>query len=233
MDWLKNQTLLVVSPHPDDAIIGCGGLMAKVKSLGGKVFVLTVTLGDEPQYGSFSRMDTREAEEKEAMKCLNVDDYEIALKGSQYHLKLDALPQKDILDIIEKKSRVSIEKVKPTIVALPSRCSENQDHIAVATAGLTALRPRSRELKHFPKIVIAYEQGSTFWSYESFKPSLFVDISENLDSKLNALSYYKSQVPKTGNSPRTIESIDLLARFRGSQICVRAAEAFEALRITL
>ena len=230
-ELLSQQTLLVISPHPDDAVIGCGGLMAKIKSLGGKVYVLTITVGDEPQYGSFSKMHIRESEEKKAMNYLKADGYEIALKGDKFHLKLDTVPQKDIIDLIEKKSECSIENVKPTIVAIPSLSSENQDHIAVSKAAFTALRPRPSNLKHFPDIVISYEQGSTFWSIDLFKPDFFVDVSDFLSVKLTALSYYKTQIPKSGFSPRTIESIEILAKLRGTQICTKAAEAFESLRI--
>lgn len=230
-NWIENQTLLVISPHPDDAIIGCGGLMAKVKKSGGRVYVLTIVVGDEPQYGSFSKTEEREKEEHNAMKFLKVDGHEIALKGSKLHLRLDTVPQKNLIDMIEKNNTNSIEKIKPTIVAIPSIHSENQDHVAVGKASFTALRPRNESLKHFPPIVLAYEQGSTFWSFGHFNANLFIDISEELTAKLQAMECYKSQIPKRGFSPRTIESIENHAKFRGSHICVKAAEAFEVLRI--
>jgi len=232
-EWMKNQKLLVISPHPDDAIIGCGGLMAKIKSMGGEVYVMTIVLGDEPQYGSESKADKRKEEEVNAMKALNVDGHEIALKDGNFHLKLDAMPQKELIDLIEKKSLLSIEKLKPTIVAAPSIHSENQDHVAVATAAFTALRPRPHNLKHFTNTVIAYEQGSTFWSLGSFKPDFFVDISAHIKEKMDALSFYKSQIPAKGESPRTLESIETLSKLRGSNICVKYAEAFELLRIKI
>ena len=54
---LKNQRLLVIAPHSDDEILGCGGLISKVKNQGGKVFVLIFNLG-------FEKDDTKESQEK-------------------------------------------------------------------------------------------------------------------------------------------------------------------------
>ena len=230
-EWLKHQKLLVISPHPDDAIIGCGGLMAKLKSRGSSIYVMTIVVGDEPQYGGFSKTKEREIEESNAMGFLKVDKFEIAMRGGKFHLRLDTMPQKEIIDLIEKKSSVSLEKIKPTIVAIPSICSENQDHVAVAKASFTALRPRSKKFKHSPDLVISYEQGSTFWSMDTFKPNLFVDIADYLSIKLKALSYYKSQIPEKGPNPRTLKAIEALATLRGTQICTGAAEAYECIRM--
>ncbi len=232
-EWYKKQTLLVISPHPDDGVIGCGGFIAKMKSFGAKVYVLSIALGDAFQYAGGSEVSKRIKEDKAAMRFLKVDDFETALIGEKYHLKLDSIPQKDIIDIIESKSRVSIKNVKPTIIAFPSICSENQDHIAVARAAFTACRPRPADVKPFPKIVISYEQMSSFWSFGQFKPDFFVDISHFIDKKMKALSFYKSQIPKNGLYPRTLKSLRNLAELRGATICCRAAESFESHRVVI
>ena len=45
LENLKNKRLLVISPHADDEVLGCGGLISKVKKEGGKVFVLIFNVG--------------------------------------------------------------------------------------------------------------------------------------------------------------------------------------------
>ena len=47
MNNLKNEKLLVIAPHSDDEVLGCGGLISKIKKEGGKVFVLIFNLGFE------------------------------------------------------------------------------------------------------------------------------------------------------------------------------------------
>src|SRR3989338_3161172 len=100
--WLKDQRLLVIAPHPDDEVLGCAGLIAQVKKNNGRVFVLIVTVGDIKQYGGESKANARLEEVKQVMDFLKVDGYEVALIGEKYHLKLDTLPQKQLIDLIEK-----------------------------------------------------------------------------------------------------------------------------------
>lgn len=63
----------------------------------------------------------------------------------------------------------------------------------------------------------------------SFRPNLYVDISDHLDAKLDTLSLY---VGETGDHPfpRSAEAVEALARLRGSEAGVPAAEAFMILR---
>ena len=81
------------------------------------------------------------------------------------------------------------------------------------------------------KKVIAYETLSEtnldFYS-ERFKPNVYVDISDTLDTKLQALEKYKSQLQKE-NQPRSLEVIKALAILRGAHIGVKYAEAFMLL----
>ncbi|MDP2692851.1 MAG: PIG-L family deacetylase, partial [bacterium] len=115
------QRLLVIAPHPDDEVIGCGGLIKKIKDENGKVYVLYMTVGDTKDFSKkgFSSLNERLKEIDAVAKYLKVDGWDIALPGDDYHLKLDTLGQKALMDIIERESKVSIEKIKPTIVVFP------------------------------------------------------------------------------------------------------------------
>ena len=57
----------------------------------------------------------------------------------------------------------------------------------------------------------------------------YVDITETIDAKINALKMYKQEL-KQFPHPRSLEAVKALAKLRGSQVGVRAAEAFTVLR---
>ena len=84
--------------------------------------------------------------------------------------------------------------------------------------------------------MLAYETLSeTHWNVPgvepSFNPELFVDITENIKQKENALSCYKSQIKN--NNSRSIDACLALAKFRGSQNGCDYAEAFKVVRIVV
>lgn len=227
----KNQKVLVIAPHPDDEVLGCGGLISKVKKEGGKVHVLCFTVGNIKQYGGYSNTEKRIKEMNKVMRYLKVDSFNLALAGDEYHLKLDKVPQKKLINIIEK-GEVSISTVTPNIVCIPFIGSTNQDHVAVAKASFTACRPVKDARKNISQIVLSYEQPETNWTRKRFHPNFFVDISRDLKTKQKALSLYSSQV-RSKNHPRTLNTIEKIAELRGNEISVRYAEAYECHRFII
>src|SRR4051812_37714177 len=127
---LRKQKLLVVAPHPDDEILGCGGLIKKIKDAGGKVYVLFLTVGTTADYSRSGKSTDEERiqEIENVAKYLDFDGFEIAFPGNEYHLRLDTLPQKDVIGAIEKNTSVSIDVIKPTIIATTHPNDYNQDH---------------------------------------------------------------------------------------------------------
>ncbi len=232
MGFFSNQKLLVIAPHPDDEIWGCGGLIAKVKREGGKVYVLVATVGDLDMYGGDSKENVRIDEFKEVMKFFNVDDYDMPLVGDKYHLKLDSVPQKQLIDLIEKGSKVSLEKIGPTIVAIPCGFSHNQDHKALASAAFAACRPHDASIKKFQPFVITYEDVYSSWYTDKFIPNFYLDISEVLDVKCQAFSLYKSQL-RSEFDLRNEDNLRRLSQLRGREVGVNAAEAFMVNRFVL
>ena len=81
---------------------------------------------------------------------------------------------------------------------------------------------------------MSYDNQTLFWNteYDKFHPNLYIDISEHLDTKLKALSLHTSQLR---HSPHhcSIENLEYLAKVRGHEISVTAAEAFVCYRMVL
>ena len=185
MNNLSNEKLLVIAPHSDDEVLGCGGLISKVKKSGGKVFVLIFNLGFEKDDTSESQ-EKRKNEVKNAMDVLGVDDYDLVNSEPNNNRNLDSKPLHDLIEVIESTSNVSLEKISPTIVAIPTIFSHHQDHVHVHHACIAALRPISTPVS---SIVLSYEAPEhSRWSASGiFEPNFFVEIDNEIEDEIAAL----------------------------------------------
>lgn len=250
-DFLGRQRLLVISPHADDETYGCAGTMARVKALGGEVYVVLASVADLVHYGTereraaggdatgvtvgvpskkLVTQRTRLDEFESVMKLLGVDDWDVLFTDATTHLALDTVPRKQLVGLLEADGRLSIDALRPTMVLIPA-LSYNQDHEALYRACMTATRPGAEGEKYTVPFVLAYDNTSLFWSPEQqrFHPSLYVDVSAYLDVKIEALRMHQSQVraPLYHGSP---EGLELATRVRGREVGVEAAEGFVQLR---
>ncbi len=232
--FLAEQRLLVMAPHADDEVAGAAGLMHRVKQAGGKVYVVVMSIGDLKHYDNtqgVTKGHTRREELAEAMKFLKVDDYEILLEDDDLHLRLDAIPRRDLVNLLEREGRLATDKVQPTMVVIPAP-SFNQDHEAVYKAGITVCRPHLSSMKAFQRMVLVADAPQLAWNREPFHPNFYVDLSDCLDVKLEAYRKHKSQLrppPHQGG----VDALEALAKMRGREISVEAAEAFECMRMVL
>ena len=228
MKSLKNEKLLVVAPHSDDEVLGCGGLISKIKKEGGKVFVLIFNLGFEKNDTKESQ-DKRKQEIKEAMNALKVDDYHLVHEKADDNRDLDAEPLHSLIEVIESTSNVSLEKISPTIVAIPTIFSHHQDHVHVHNACIAALRPISTPVS---SIVLSYEapEHSRWSSSGVFEPNFFVEIDDVIENKIMAFSKYSSQIRLGG---RDADSIRSQAKYRGQEVGKNLCEAFYVHRFIL
>ncbi len=237
--FLRQQRLLVIAPHPDDETIGCAGTIARVKALGGQVYVMVVSAGGITQYGrgpdgqglGFVSGVRRRTEFEEVMNFLKVDGCEVLFDDDASHQRLDTVPQRELIELIEYAASLSLEKLRPSMVLLPAR-SFNQDHVATFRACMAATRPASVGARHLVPYVLAYDNTTAFWAVpgEWFVPNVFVDISGYLETKAEAIRRYASQVrlPPFHASPQGAQTT---AAYCGGQVSLAAAEAFQALRM--
>jgi LmbE family N-acetylglucosaminyl deacetylase len=234
--FLSQQRLLVIAPHADDETFGCAGTMARMKRLGGEVYVTVCSIGDLKHYDGKAGIVTsgrREEEFKRVMEFLEVDDWDILYRDAETHLRLDMLPRRDLIAKFERESKLALDRLKPTILAIPVG-SYNQDHEAVFRAAFTAARPGVPSIKPFQRVVIGYDNTSLFWSLEreKFHPNFYVDISNFLESKLRALTMYESQM-RDSIHHSSVQNVEYTARVRGREISVEAAEAYMVFRHVL
>ncbi len=231
--FLAAQRLLVIAPHADDECFGCAGTMARIKSLGGEVYVMVCSVGDLKHYDGKEGMvsgSLREQELAKVMDFLEVDDWEVLYRESELHLRLDTLPRRELVSKFERDARLALDRLKPTILAIPVS-SYNQDHEAVFRAAWTAARPGVPSIKPFQPLVLGYDNTSLFWSLErdKFHPNFYIDISDFIEHKLRALAMHQSQ-QRDSIHHSSLQNVEYTARVRGREVSVEAAEAYMVFR---
>lgn len=235
-DFFRGKRLLVVAPHADDEVLGCGGTVAKAVEQGAEVGLMIVSVGDLVRVGEGNekRLGSERVVEVENVRAfLGAAHAEVVKTDEESHLRLDAIPRRDLTAILERDARLSLRNFKPHLVFLPAP-SYNQDHEAVCRAGLTACRPHDPKALPVPPGVLLYEYPPNSWCLpqERFVPSFFVDITAHLDMKIAAYKLYESQA-RAGLHQNSPDNVRDLALLRGKEVGVVAAEAFQALRFVL
>jgi LmbE family N-acetylglucosaminyl deacetylase len=215
--------ILVVATHPDDEVLGCGGVIARHASRGDRVDVVVVTRG-APELYDENQVKTLRRELEAAHVLLGVSAVHFLDFPAP---KLDLVPAHELADALF----ALFDSLQPAAAYIPHRGDLHSDHRSVFGAALVAARPigKSPVLK-----VLSYETLSeTEWSApvaeDAFLPSVFIDISPFLDRKKQAMAAYRSQL-KDFPHPRSLLAVESLARLRGSTVGVQAAEAFQLIR---
>ncbi|MGE0442311.1 MAG: PIG-L deacetylase family protein [Gemmatimonadales bacterium] len=217
------ERMLVIAPHPDDEVLGAGGLIARTAAAGGSVLVAIVTKGMSPPFDP-ELIATGRREAGEAHALLGVGetvflDFPAAA--------LDTVAHRDLNAALAELSR----RFRPDTVLLPFPGDIHADHQLVFQSGLVACRPSE---SWWPRRVMAYETLSeTNWNAPyltpGFHPNLYVDIEAQLDTKLAAMERFASQVRPFPHE-RSVEALRALAALRGATVGRRAAEAFVLVR---
>jgi len=229
----ESKTAVIIAPHADDETLDAGGVIAVLSAAGWEIHVLFATISGYPSMWRENHSTTpdREQEVQAAMKTLGVDSYKSLYRGEEKHLRLDTVPQTEIIGFLENQ----ITQIRPSIAVIPCRGHYHQDHRALSDACVAAMRPAPDcSNRPFVPLVLAYGHSALGWGGElfAFRPSVFVDISGHIDKKLAALECYQSQVFAPPH-PRSIEKVKLYSATWGSHAGVEYAEPFECLRLVL
>lgn len=210
--------ILAIGAHLDDIEIACGGTLAKAVDAGHDVKVLIMSKsGYTNKEGIIQRSDEiAVAEGKIALNTLGVFDIEIL----DFPTK-DIPFQSDVVNSID----VCMSDYNPDIIFTHHPFDTHQAHEGVAKATIAAARRRNT--------VFFYEPITPSGrSYVPFKPSLYVDIEKSLDKKIASLRCHKSEYNKFG-AENWVEGVRCRCGFRGYEIGVKFAEAFEILRMEM
>ena len=215
------KSICIIAPHPDDEVLGLGGAIRRMCLLGIEVHLLIVS-GHLPPLYPIEIFKNTQNECNLSAKILGISSVKF-LKISA--TRINQHPVADLNGQIKK----FLDKTKPTTVFIPFP-DRHIDHKLIFEASMVCTRPVG---ENYPKLVLSYETLSeTDWNAPyiepMFIPELFVDITDTFQYKLDAMKAYKSQLQ---NAPsRSLEAIEALARYRGSQNGFKYAEGFKVIR---
>jgi LmbE family N-acetylglucosaminyl deacetylase len=225
----EKRSILVISAHPDDEVLGCGGTIARLSQHGYPVDI--AILGE----GVTSRYKTREETPGDEVIRIREQAHQVSILLGARNLRMfqlpdnrfDTVPLIDIVRLIEDL----LGDIQPGVIYTHHPGDLNVDHSLTFRATITAARPLSGGPV---RSIYTYEvPSSTEWSFHpctpAMKPNVFVNIEETLDTKIRALQVYESEV-RTFPHPRSPEALKAIAHRWGSVAGIQAAEAFELVR---
>tara|TARA_B110000008_G_scaffold256493_1_gene273952 strand:+ start:138 stop:821 length:684 start_codon:yes stop_codon:yes gene_type:complete len=218
-----NKKILVIAPHPDDEVLGAGGILAKSKKFGYKTKVLTICTNFAPPIEEKKLINSLK-EAKKAHKILKVNE---SIFFNIPALTVDKVPT----EILTSRIYNEIKNFNPSIVLIPFP-DMHQDHKTVFNLCMAVTRPKGIGKKI--SLVACYEVPSaTYYNAPQIEPNFYpnwnVDISYSIKKKTNALKEYKSTLHKN-ETARSTKAINSLASFRGSQVGFNYAESFYIIR---
>lgn len=211
--------VLCIGAHPDDVEIGMGGAVAGMVRSGLRVGIVDITDGEPTPYGT---REKRVVEATEAAAILGVQ-VRHCLGGENRFLSES------------RELRISlaetIRRWRPEVLFVPYENDAHPDHIAAHALAIAA--------RFTAKLTKTDMDGDPHWvprvySYAAVhrrmapEPSFLVDVSDDLDTKLGAISAYRSQFADNPGNAALIEVIERRARYYGDLSGVEAAEPFFA-----
>lgn len=220
--------ILVVVAHPDDEILGLAGTIKKY--INSSYTVNCLILGEGMTSRTTKRVDTSKdlihSLHQQTLKAAKIIGYEKVFFSNFPDNRFDSVDLLDITKEIEKY----VYQLKPDIIFTQHYGDLNIDHRKTFEAVITACRPVGEY--HVKEIYCFETPSSTEWNFQydkAFKPNVFIDIQDTLQSKLDAMECYKTELGEYPH-PRSLKALEINAAKWGAVVGMKYAEAFELIR---
>jgi LmbE family N-acetylglucosaminyl deacetylase len=225
----ESEKVLVVVAHPDDEILGVGGLFSHFKNSWDTRIVFLAE-------GSSARFSDRKKSEKDIDTAIREREKAAQEAASIFNIgslffnqlvcgSLNSIPLIDINHIIKEH----IDSFKPTKIFTHYQFDNHEDHRIVFRSVMSVARPLANSsVKDIYSIEIP--SSTNFALNPNFSPNVFLELTENdLNNKIMALECYKTEI-RPYPFPRSREALIATAKFRGMQIGKHFAEAYQIVR---
>ena len=238
-DWSGIQRVLVILAHPDDPDFTCGGTVAKMASEGIDVTYMILTDGSKgnhnPEITREQLIEMRKREQRAAAEVLGVQTV-IFMGEEDGFLRPTFALRKRIVQAIRRIRPELIITTSPDRYLVGEGYINHPDHRNAGLVALEAIFPATDNPMFYPEMA---EEGypphkiSQLYVHGHPEPNLEIDITDLIETKLNALAHHKSQFDINEMRPRFLErageeqedgSKRYLERFRGMTFRQRTPE---------
>lgn len=194
------ESAMVIMAHPDDPEFSCGGTIARWTQAGSRVRYVLCTSGDvgiaSPGMTKAQAVEIREAEQREAARIAGVDDV-VFLREPDGMLEATLKLRKKLVRQIRQFRPEVVVTGDPTVVWVGDGYINHPDHRAAATAAVDAVFPAAGQPNLFEELA---EEGLTahktrkVYVVNWHEWTTYVNITETIEFKLDALRAHKSQM---------------------------------------
>lgn len=194
------ESVMVIVAHPDDAEFGCAGTVARWVREGARAAYVLVTSGDvgiaKPGMTRERAAQIREAESLTAAKVVGVEEVVFLREPDGLVVNNLALRKRLVREIRRFKPEVVITG-DPTMIFTPRGGINHPDHRAVAGAAIDALFPAVGQPNLFQEFetegITAHKVRKVYITARG-QGETFIDISQTIDLKIQALKAHDSQL---------------------------------------
>ena len=222
---------LAVYAHPDDAEISCGGTLARWAAAGADVHVLVCTRGDKGSTDPSVTGDALAAQRREESEAAAAV---LGLAGTHRldvpdgELDADATTRGRIVALIRAVRPDVVVCPDPTALLFGDRYWNHRDHRAAGTVTLDAVAPAAANPHYFPDAGEPHQVAAVFLS-GTLEPNVWIDVTESIETKIDALFCHRSQLADTSEYFRGF--LRERAEDAGRAAGVRYAEGFRRLSL--
>jgi LmbE family N-acetylglucosaminyl deacetylase len=217
--------IAIVSVHPDDETLGCGGTILRHAAEGAEISWIVVTSPWEPMFTK-ATMDVKTREVDRVAAAYGFADVRrLGLPTT----RVRDLPAHDLLDALAP----AIDAVRPDWLYTIHAGDIHSDHRAVFEALAVICKPFRvhRRIERFLSFetLSSTDAAPAGAGYAPFAPTVFVDVTAHIDRKIAIMAMFESERQEPP-LPRSPDAIRALARYRGATIGCEYAEAFALVR---
>jgi LmbE family N-acetylglucosaminyl deacetylase len=205
----KDRTVLAIGAHPDDIELAIGGTLAKLQKSGSRVVMAVVSIPGD--------YETRRAEAEQAAAILGCE-LRVLVDGGVTR-RIEDMKTYELVKILDEVVR----ETAPSAVLTHGPSEFHRDHVLVYNAALSTQR-----LRYFD--FFSYHPNFCRPVPVQFHPRAYVDISDTIEAKMDAIAAHKSQF---GNRNLPIDIYRDIARMNGRMVGVQYAEGLDVARMIL